>query len=604
MLNMAPPEVLTEPLPGGGLILRSPQNLAPYPTALTAHLMHWAEQAPDRIFLAQRHQESWQYLSFAEAYTAICAVGQAMLDRRLGPNRPAMILSDNAIDHAIVALAAIHIGAPVAPVSPAYSLMSKDFAKLKHAYGLIEPGLLFADDGAKFAAAVDMLSPSDEILVYGDAAFPGRNATSLASLRRTIPTAAVNEHYRSITGDTVAKILFTSGSTGLPKGVINTHTMLCSNQQSVAQVWPFLGDRPPRLVDWLPWSHTFGGNNNLGLILRHGGTLYIDGGKPTPALIDRTIANLREISPTIYFNVPRGLQMIAARLADDDPLAEKFFASLDAICFAGAALPPTVWQQLARRARDITGTTPAFISAWGSTETAPMATSVHSPDAAPENIGLPGPGSEIKLTPVGDKLELRVRGPGVTPGYWRDAGTTAAAFDEDGYLRMGDAGRLADAGDPTRGLLFDGRTAENFKQLSGTWVHVGAIRVAAISAAEPVIQDVVVTGEGRAQIGLLIFPSLAGCRVFCDRPEDDLPALIADPALRRHLQAGLAAYNKTHGAGSQRIARVLLMSEPPSIDANEITDKGYLNQRAILRCRADLVARLYDGAGPDIVIPP
>jgi len=602
MLNMAPAQVVAEPIPGGGLILRSPHPLGPYPRSFTTHLVKWAARAPKRTCLAQRHGEVWRRISYRELLAATRSVGQAMLDRGIGPERPVMILSANSISHAIVALAAMHIGAPVAPVSPAYALMSRDFAKLKHVYGLVEPGLLFAEESALFAAAIAALDPPRGILVFGDTPYPGREATSLDSLRATPPTAAVDRSHAAVTGETIAKILFTSGSTGLPKGVINTHAMLCSNQQSIAQLWPFLTDQPPRLVDWLPWNHTFGGNHNFGLVLRNGGSLFIDGGKPTPALFDQTITNLREISPTIYFNVPRGLQMIAGRLATDDRLAEKFFARLQAIIFAGAALPPNVWDQLARRAEQITGTAPVFLSAWGSTETAPMATSVHFPDAAPENIGLPGPGTEIKLAPLGDKLELRVRGACVTPGYWRAEQATADAFDADGFLRMGDAGRLADPAEPARGLLFDGRTTENFKLLSGTWVHVGALRIAAIGAAEPIIQDAVVTGEGREDIGLLIFPSLDGCREICQRPGDLLPALIADPALRHHLRASFAAYNRSHGGNSQRIARILLMVEPPSVDANEITDKGYLNQRAILQRRADLVARMYEGRDPEIIL--
>ena len=404
--------------------------------------------------------------------------------------------------------------------------------------------------------------------------------------------------------DTVAKILFTSGSTGQPKGVINTQRMMCANQESAAAAWVFLTDHPPVIVDWLPWNHTFGGNHNLNMMLRNGGTLYIDEGKPVPALIGRTVANLREVSPTVYFNVPRGYAALVDYLEKDEALRQKFFARLDLLFYAAAALPQSLWDRLEKLGLQARGRKVPFISSWGLTETAPAVTMVHYAIDRPGNIGVPGPGMEVKLAPVGDKLEIRVKGPNVTPGYFKAPDLTAKAFDEEGWLRTGDAVRLADPANPAAGLLFDGRTAENFKLSSGTWVNVGTLRTRVIAAGAPVIEDAVITGHDRDEIGLLIFPSLAGLRGLCPDLGADakLQDMIDHPAVEAALVEGLSRHNAMAQGSSMRIARCLILTEPPSIDANEITDKGYLNQRAVLAKRAALVERLHaEPAGPDVI---
>jgi feruloyl-CoA synthase len=380
--------------------------------------------------------------------------------------------------------------------------------------------------------------------------------------------------------------------------------MMSANQQMIARCWPFLTRRPPVFVDWLPWNHTFGGNHNFNMVLRHGGTLYIDEGKPVPGLVERTVANLREISPTAYFNVPRGFAMLLDHLERDEALARRFFAELDIVFYAGAALPQSLWQRIESLSERTRGTRVPLISSWGLTETAPAVTMVHFPIDRAGIVGVPAPGCELKFAPVAGKHELRVRGPNVTPGYWRRPDLTAAAFDEDGFYRTGDAGRLLDEDDPSRGVVFDGRIAENFKLSSGTWVNVGQLRVAAIAAGAPVIEDVVVAGHDRDAIALLVFPSLAGCRSLCPHLPADAPlaALVAERAVREALAAGLERHNLAAGGSSHRVARVLLMSEPPSIDANEITDKGYLNQRAVLDRRATLVDRLYAETPDEAVI--
>jgi feruloyl-CoA synthase len=603
--RFAEPRVLVERRADGGMVLRSPLALGEPSRAVGIWLADWARRAPERIFLAERAGDGWRQMSYAAVFVAVRALGQALLERGLSPERPVMILSDNGVDHALLALGAMQVGVPVAPISTAYSRLSQDFAKLRAIAGLLRPGLVFADDGERYGAALRALDLSDAEVVLS-ANRGGLAATDFAALLGAQPTAAVDAAFARVGPDTIAKFLFTSGSTGEPKGVINTQRMLTSNQEALAKVWPLLALRPPVVVDWLPWNHTFGGNHNFNLVLRNGGTLWIDDGKPAPGLIERSVANLRAHSPTLYFNVPRGFALLLDFLERDAALARSFFAELDFVFYAGAALPQNLWQRLEQAALAATGRQLPFTAAWGTTETAPGATHVHFPVARAGNIGLPLPGTEIKLQPVGDRLEIRVRGPNVTPGYWRRPDLTAAAFDEEGFYCSGDAARLEEPSAPERGLVFDGRIGENFKLLSGTWVYVGQLRVAAIAAGAPVIEDAVVTGHDHDEVGLLVFPSLAGCRGLCPHlaPDAPLAALIGEPAVRERLAEALAHYNEAAGGSSHRIARALLMAEPPSIDKGEITDKGYINQRAVLNRRADLVSRLHaEPPSAEIIVP-
>jgi len=573
-MRFAPAEVDLEKRADGTLILRSPQKLGPYSRCVTEWLMQWSDRDPARLFLAERKGDAWRRISYREAYGAVRRIGQALLDRGLGAEKPVAILSDNGIDHALLALGAMHVGVAAVPVSPAYSLMSKDFGKLKAIFELVKPGLVYAAEREKFGPALEAVKAS---------------STPVAELLETNPGSTLEREHRKVGPDTVAKILFTSGSTGIPKGVVNTHRMLCSNQQMLAQAWPFVQEKAPVLVDWLPWNHTFGGNHNFNLVLRNGGTLYIDGGKPVPGLVEATVRNLKEIAPSLYFNVPRGYDLLLPFLERDAKLRRSFFRELQVVFYAAAALPQNLWDRLVRLAREEKrGADLAMLSAWGSTETSPLATSVHFPMERPGVIGLPVAGCELKLAPFGGKLEVRVRGPNVTPGYYRRPELTSAAFDEEGFYRIGDAVKLADPGAPAKGIVFDGRVAEDFKLQSGTWVHAGAVRVRLIAACNSLVQDAVITGHDRTEVGALVWLNAASTHSL-----DEAEVLSS-------LQAALGSLHADAAGSSMAPKRLLVLEHPPSIDHGEITDKGYINQRAVLERRSAHVERLHAG-GPGVV---
>jgi feruloyl-CoA synthase len=593
--DFAPAKVDIEHIPGGGLILRSPMQLEPYAANLCSYLVEWAEQAPDRTFVAERTAAGeWRHLSYTDALTSTRALAQGLIDLGVSSAHPLMILSENSIDNALLQLAAMFVGLPVAPVSPAYSLMSQDFGKLMHVFDLLQPKAVFAADANVYSDALSALNTQGVCVVVKRNAPEGIDATPIDQLLATEATDAVNTAYSHVGPDTVAKILFTSGSTGLPKGVINTHRMMCSNQQAMAQVWPFISRRPPVLVDWLPWNHTFGGNHNFNMILRNGGTLYIDSGKPAPGLIEATIENLRDIAPTVYFNVPRGFQMLAPFLEKDPGLRDHFFSNLDTIFYAAAALPQDLWERIENLSLAAIGKKIAMTSAWGLTESAPLATSIHFPTSRAGVIGLPVPGTELKMLPNSGKMELRLRGPCMTPGYFKRDDLTKEAYDDDGFYRTGDAGKFVDRDDPAKGILFDGRVAEDFKLLTGSWVSTGMVRIAAISACAEVIQDAVVTGHDRDEIGLLIIPNVVGMAKVANLNSDaPLSDLLGNDKTRQILRGSLAAHNSQNPTSSTRIARVIFLEEPLNIDAGEITDKGYVNQRAVLERRHALVEQLY-----------
>jgi feruloyl-CoA synthase len=579
----------------GAILLRSPHALGPYPAKLGERLVHWAREAPKRVFLAKRGAHGqWRTLSYSQALAQVRALGQALLDRGLGAERPLAILSGNDLEHAMLALAAMHVGVPYSPVSSAYSLISRDHAKLRRILELLQPGLVFVANGGQYADAIAATVPHHCELAVTQTPPRQRSATLFSDLLDTSAGKAVDDAYAAVNPDTVAKILFTSGSIGQPKGVINTQRMLCSNQEMLAVTLPSLREAPPVLVDWLPWNHTFGANHNFGLVLYNGGTLYIDDGRPMPALFEETARNLREIAPTVYFNVPRGFEELATYLKREPALREKFFSRVGMLFYAGAGLAQPVWDAFEELAVQTCGERILWITGLGATETAPLATCANWEAGRAGMIGLPVAGQEMKLAPSDGKFEARFRGPNVTPGYWKQPALTRAAFDEEGYYRMGDAVRFDDPHHPEYGLMFDGRLAEDFKLSTGAWVSVGPLRTRFLAAAAPFAQDVVVTGHDRDYIALLVFPRFDECRGLCGlREREGAAEIVAHERVRTRFQAVLDLLAEEATGGTTLIRRVLLLETPPSIDAAEVTDKGSINQRAVLDHRPALIEEIF-----------
>jgi feruloyl-CoA synthase len=589
----------------GAIFVDSPTPLEPGQRRIGDYLELWARQAPGREFLVERTPGgAWRGITYGQARDQVVRIGTWLLAHAADRTRPLVVLSDNSIEHGLLMLACMHIGMPYSGISPAYSLVSKDHAKIKALVERLEPAVLYVADPGPYHAALKAIEGLHEALLVVGKPDPGQpGATPFSDLLANADEAGVQAAFDATGPDTVAKILFTSGSTSSPKGVINTQRMLTASQQAKAQVWPFLAATPPVLLDWLPWNHTFGGNHNFNLILAHGGTLYLDSGKPAPGLFDASLANLREVAPTLYLNVPRAFDMLIPALRSDEALRKKFFSRLQVVFFAAAALPQHLWEAMAEISREELGYAVPMVTAWGSTETSPLATDCHYQADRAGVIGVPVPGVSLKLVPNGEKLEVRVKGPNVMPGYFKQPELSAAAFDEDGYYRIGDAARLVDESAPEKGLQFDGRVTEDFKLTSGTWVSVGSLRLASIEKMAPLAQDAVVTGHDRDEICLLVFPNAAACRQMAGLAADaPLAEALAHPRVREHVRGALAAARRDGTGSSTCPVRALLMEHPASVDAQEITDKGYVNQGAVLKNRADLVARLYAGDGDAAVI--
>ena len=604
-VKLGPADVVVERHSDGTIVMRSPHVLPAYPRMLTERLVHWAKIAPDRIFLAQRDAAgAWRSMSYAQTLAAVRALGAALLARGLNAERPVAILSGNDIEHALIAVAAMHVGIPYAPISVPYSLLSQDFGKLKSIIEILSPGLVFANNGTAFARAIAAALPRDvEVAVTANAP-ADRTTTSLAALLQTPPASAVEAAHARVKPDQAAKILFTSGSTGRPKGVENTHRMLAANQAMIRAAMPFVGEEPPILVDWLPWNHTFGSNHNFGLVLDNGGSLYIDEGKPLPGPIETTVRNLREIAPTIYFNVPKGFEMLLPYLAADGALRDTFFSRLKVLFYAGAGLAQHVLDGFQELAVKTTGERILFMSSLGSTETAPAALSCNWQSERAGNIGVPLPGVTLKLIPCEGKLEARLQGDNIMPGYWRAPELTADAFDEEGFYKIGDALKFADPADPAKGMLFDGRLAEDFKLATGTWVSVGPLRSAFIAHCAPLVRDVVLAGAERDEVTALIFPDVDACRAIATDLASDAPVphVLGDPRVRAAFARKLGGFAAASTGTSNRIVRAVLLAEPASLDIGEMTDKGSINQRAVLAHRAAIVEALYADPPPEIIV--
>jgi feruloyl-CoA synthase len=579
----------------GVVHIRAREVLPPYHNTLAEPLEHWAKAAPDRVFLAQRDADgNWRKLSYAQVLREVRKIGAALLRRGLSADRPIVIISGNDIEHALVALAAMVVGIPYAPISPAYSLLSSDFGKLRMILDLLTPGMVFTSDGMAFGHALHATVPDPIELVVTRNPLGDRKTTLFSELADAEDEASVTAARNAVTPDSIAKFLFTSGSTGQPKAVINTHRMLCSNQAMLACGFAFVADEPPVVVDWLPWSHTFGSNHNFNMVLVNGGSLYIDEGNPTPPGVPKTARNLREIAPTIYFNVPKGYEALIPQFRADEALRKNFFSRLKVLFYAGAGLNQATWDELTRLTIETTGERIIFLSSLGSTETSPLALACCWDFGCPGNIGLPTPGVELKLVPNGDKLEARLRGPHITPGYWRQEQLTREAFDHEGYYKLGDALKFVDASAPEKGLLFDGRIAEDFKLSTGTWTSVGPLRARFIDYFAPLVRDVVFAGPDRDDITALVFPDIEACRKFGGLGAEATGTdIVEDARVRGKFAALLTQLAATSPGTSTRVERAILMAEPPSMDKSEMTDKGSINQRAVLKNRAALVEELY-----------
>ncbi|HEY1780467.1 MAG TPA: feruloyl-CoA synthase [Roseiarcus sp.] len=595
-LTLGPPEVIVERRADGVMLARSPHPLSPHARAATDWLDHWAAVAPERVFLAERDGSGfWRKVTYGEARAGARAVAQGLIDRELSVERPVAILSGNSVDHALLGLGAMVAGVPYAPVSAPYSLVARDFAKLKAIIAVLTPGLVFVDDGGPFLPALQAAVPDEVEIVTRANAPASRRSSAFEALLSTRATEVVDRAQAKVGPDTIAKLLFTSGSTGAPKGVVNTHRMMTSNQAMLSAVTPSYAAEPPVLIDWLPWSHTFGGNNNFNLVLANGGSFFIDEGRPLPGAIEATARNLREISPTVYYNVPRGFEMLLPLLEADPELRRSLFKRLQAFTYAGAALAPHVREAFERLGVETIGEIVPMLTSFGSTETGPSAISVTERARDPGVIGVPNPGVELKLVPNAGKLEARVKSPSVTPGYWRQPELSEAAFDEEGFYKFGDALRFVDENDPERGFLFDGRVAEDFKLATGAWVSVGPLRARFVAHCAPYVTDVVVAGHDRDEAAALVIPNLAACRELAgSRNGAAAPAEILDcDDVRERFASLLKTFNAGAGGSSRRLARLILMDDPPSLDTGELTDKGSVNQRAVLSRRAAIIEELY-----------
>ena len=579
--------------------LKADQELQAFPDRLTDRLQHWAQHKPDqslfarRVKLADGSLGDWRHVTYAEAWRTARNIAQGLINRGLNTERPVVILSENSLEHALLALGCMVAGVPFVPTSPPYSLISQDYDKLKHVLRTVTPGMVFASD-ARYAKAIAATVSSDMEIVMHEGGIEGQQVTSFEALCQTPATSQVDAAIAATGPDTIVKFLFTSGSTKMPKAVINTQRLWCANQQQMMQSMPVLAESPLVLVDWLPWNHTFGGNHNFGMVVFHGGTMYIDDGKPTPALMHETLRNLREIAPTVYFNVPTGFEAIALAMKTDDLLRKTLLSRVQMFFYAGAALAQPIWDSLYESQEREIGERIVMGTGLGMTESGPFGIFVTNPNVSAGDLGVPTPGLELKLVDMGGKTEVRYRGPNITPGYWRNNEETKGAFDDEGFFCTGDAVKWIDETDVHLGLKFDGRIAEDFKLATGTFVSVGPLRGKIIAAGAPYVQDVVLTGINLKEVGAMVFPTPAVRALSRLAPDAPLADVLSSELVLAHFQNLINELSKTATGSANRIARMCLLSEPPTIDKGEITDKGSINQRSVLTHRADTVAALHE----------
>ena len=579
--------------------LKADQELQAYPDRLTDRFQHWATNKPDQTLFARRVKLSngtlgdWRHVTYAQAWATARNIAQALINRGLNAERPVVILSENSLEHALLALGCMVAGVPFVPTSPPYSLISQDYDKLKHVLRTVTPGMVFASD-TRYAKAIAATASSDMEIVMNEGGIEGQQVTSFEALCQTPATSQVDAAIAATGPDTIVKFLFTSGSTKMPKAVINTQRLWCANQQQMMQSMPVLAEAPLVLVDWLPWNHTFGGNHNFGMVVFHGGTMYIDDGKPTPTLMHETLRNLREIAPTVYFNVPTGFEAIALAMKTDDLLRKTLLSRVQMFFYAGAALAQPIWDSLYESQEREIGERIVMGTGLGMTESGPFGIFVTNPNVSAGDLGVPTPGLELKLVDMGGKTEVRYRGPNITPGYWRNEEETKGAFDDEGFFCTGDAVKWIDETDVHLGLKFDGRIAEDFKLATGTFVSVGPLRGKIIAAGAPYVQDVVLTGINLKEVGAMVFPTPAVRALSGLAADAPLAEVLGSAPVLAHFQNLINELSKTATGSANRIARMCLLSEPPTIDKGEITDKGSINQRSVLTHRADTVAALHE----------
>jgi len=579
--------------------LKADQELQAYPDRLTDRFQHWATNKPNQTLFARRVKLAdgtlgdWRHVTYAQAWATARNIAQALINRGLNAERPVVILSENSLEHALLALGCMVAGVPFVPTSPPYSLISQDYDKLKHVLRTVTPGMVFASD-TRYAKAIAATASSDMEIVMNEGGIEGQQVTSFKALCQTPATSQVDAAIAATGPDTIVKFLFTSGSTKMPKAVINTQRLWCANQQQMMQSMPVLAEAPLVLVDWLPWNHTFGGNHNFGMVVFHGGTMYIDDGKPTPTLMHETLRNLREIAPTVYFNVPTGFEAIALAMKTDDLLRKTLLSRVQMFFYAGAALAQPIWDSLYESQEREIGERIVMGTGLGMTESGPFGIFVTNPNVSAGDLGVPTPGLELKLVDMGGKTEVRYRGPNITPGYWRNEEETKGAFDDEGFFCTGDAVKWIDETDVHLGLKFDGRIAEDFKLATGTFVSVGPLRGKIIAAGAPYVQDVVLTGINLKEVGAMVFPTPAVRALSGLAADAPLAEVLGSAPVLAHFQNLINELSKTATGSANRIARMCLLSEPPTIDKGEITDKGSINQRSVLTHRADTVAALHE----------